>query len=64
MSNYIELNNEVKILRDGFYQIDKDKEAVKDYFINYINQNTVFFHDLNEKLDYLFENDYYDKSCI
>ena len=64
MSNYIELNNEVKILRDGFYQIDKDKEAVKDYFINYINQNTVFFHDLNEKLDYLFENDYYDKSVF
>ncbi|SDX93562.1 class 1b ribonucleoside-diphosphate reductase subunit alpha [Thermoactinomyces sp. DSM 45892] len=64
MSNYIQLNNEVKVLKNGFFQLEKDQEAVKSYFINYINKNTVFFHDLKEKLDYLIENDYYDSSVF
>jgi ribonucleoside-diphosphate reductase alpha chain len=29
-----------------------------------VNQNTVFFHDLKEKLDYLVENDYYSSEVI
>lgn len=62
---YIELNNEI-MQRDenGILQLEKDKEAVKAYFIDYVNQNTVFFHDLREKLDYLVENNYYDKSVL
>lgn len=64
MSNYIQLNNEVKVLKDGFYQLEKDREAVRDYFISHINQNTVFFHDLKEKLKYLVDNDYYDASVL
>lgn len=62
---YIELNNEI-MQRDenGILQLEKDKEAVKAYFIDYINQNTVFFHDLREKLDYLVENNYYDKTVL
>ncbi|UUV46518.1 ribonucleoside-diphosphate reductase alpha subunit [Bacillus phage vB_BanS-Thrax3] len=64
MAKYIELNNEVKNLVDGFYQIDKDKEAVRDYFISHVNENTVFFHNLREKLDYLVENEYYDEKIL
>ncbi|AKQ08448.1 ribonucleotide reductase [Bacillus phage PBC2] len=64
MAKYIELNNEVKNLVDGFYQIDKDKEAVRDYFISHVNENTVFFHNLKEKLDYLVENEYYDEKIL
>lgn len=62
---YIALNNEM-MQRDenGALQLEKDKEAVKAYFIDYVNQNTVFFHDLKEKLDYLVENDYYDKELL
>ncbi|MDH5159853.1 class 1b ribonucleoside-diphosphate reductase subunit alpha [Heyndrickxia oleronia] len=48
----------------GTLQLDKDKEAVKAYFIDYVNQNTVFFHNLREKLDYLVENNYYDKALL
>ena len=61
MSRWIELNNEVKIKdEDGNFQFHKDKEAVKSYFVDHVNQNTVFFHDIEEKMDFLFENDYYD----
>jgi ribonucleoside-diphosphate reductase alpha chain len=61
---WIQLNNEIMIQKDGRYQFEKDKEAVKSYFVDYINQNTVFFHDLKEKLDYLIENDYYEKEFL
>jgi ribonucleoside-diphosphate reductase, alpha subunit len=61
---WIELNNEVVQLKDGKFQFDKDKEAVKSYFVDYVNQNTVFFHDLKEKLDYLVEHDYYEKDFL
>lgn len=52
------------IQQNGQYQFNKDKEAVKSYFIDYINQNTVFFHNLKEKLDYLIENDYYEEDFL
>lgn len=55
---HIELNNEV-ISPQGQLQIEKDKEAVKRYFVDYINMNMVWFHDLKEKIDYLLENRYY-----
>lgn len=49
---------------DGRIQLDKDKEAVKQYFLEHVNQNTVFFHNLREKIDYLIENDYIEKWFI
>lgn len=62
--NWIKLNNEIMIQKDGKFQFDKDKEAVYSYFVDFVNQNTVFFHDLKEKLDYLIENDYYDEKTF
>lgn len=35
---------------NGQIQFDKDREAANQYFIQHVNQNTVFFHDLEEKL--------------
>nr|WGD92107.1 class 1b ribonucleoside-diphosphate reductase subunit alpha [Bacillus subtilis] len=61
---WIQLNNEIMIQKDGKFQFDKDKEAVHSYFVDYINQNTVFFHDLKEKLDYLVENQYYEEEFL
>lgn len=61
---WIQLNNEIMLKKDGQFQFEKDREAVKSYFIDYINQNTVFFHDLKEKLDYLIENEYYEKEFL
>ncbi|GAA4879007.1 class 1b ribonucleoside-diphosphate reductase subunit alpha [Paenibacillus vulneris] len=62
---WIQLNNEIMLRSEnGQFQFDKDKEAVKSYFVDYINQNTVFFHDLKEKLDYLIENEYYESEFL
>jgi ribonucleoside-diphosphate reductase alpha chain len=55
---YFTLNNLVNIVKDGKIQIHKDWEACKAYFLEYVNPNTVFFHTLDEKLDYLVENNY------
>ena len=38
---------------DGKIQFDKDREAAHQYFLQHVNQNTVFFHNQDEKLDYL-----------
>ena len=42
---------------NGEIQFDKDREAAHQYFLQHVNQNTVFFHDLDEKLDYLVKNE-------
>lgn len=62
--NWLKLNNEIMIQKDGGYQFEKDREAAHSYFVDYINQNTVFFHDLCEKLDYLIKNDYYEEEFL
>lgn len=49
---------------DGAFQFDKDAEAVRSYFLDNVNQNTVFFHSLREKLDYLVEHAYYEKTLL
>ena len=49
---------------DGKIQFDKDKAAAKQYFLQHVNQNTVFFHDLKERLEYLVQNEYYEQSVL
>jgi len=49
---------------DGKIQFDADRQAAREYFLQHVNQNTVFFHDLEEKLDYLVENKYYDPAVL
>lgn len=62
---YYELNNMLNQPNDkGEIQLDKDKEAAKAFFIDHVNQNTVFFHSLKEKLDYLVDNDYIDSEIL
>ena len=61
---WLKLNNEIMIRKDGVFQFEKDIEAAHSYFVDYINQNTVFFHDLKEKLDYLIENEYYEEEFL
>ncbi|WP_460321848.1 class 1b ribonucleoside-diphosphate reductase subunit alpha [Paenibacillus sp. YSY-4.3] len=48
------------VQKNGQFQFHKDLEAARSYFVDYVNQNTVFFHDLKEKIDYLIEHDYYE----
>ncbi|SDB87657.1 class 1b ribonucleoside-diphosphate reductase subunit alpha [Shouchella lonarensis] len=61
---WVQLNNELMIKADGAYQFEKDKQAVHSYFVDHINQNTVFFHDLEEKIDYLIKHDYYESELL
>ena len=49
---------------NGEIQFDKDREAARQYFLQHVNQNTVFFHDLAEKLEYLVENKYYEPGVL
>ncbi|MGY1934756.1 MULTISPECIES: class 1b ribonucleoside-diphosphate reductase subunit alpha [Nocardia] len=49
---------------DGEIQFDKDREAANQYFLQHVNQNTVFFHNLDEKLDYLVEENYYEAEVL
>ncbi|KQR24084.1 ribonucleotide-diphosphate reductase subunit alpha [Agreia sp. Leaf335] len=49
---------------NGEIQFDKDKEAAREFFLQHVNQNTVFFHSLRERLDYLIEKEYYEAETI
>jgi ribonucleoside-diphosphate reductase alpha chain len=49
---------------DGRIQFDKDHLAAREYFLQHVNPNTVFFHSLREKLDYLVENNYYEAEVL
>ncbi len=49
---------------DGKIQFDKDREAAHQYFREHVNQNTVFFHDIDEKLDYLVKENYYEREVL
>ena len=49
---------------DGKIQFDKDREAAHQYFLQHVNQNTVFFHDIDEKLDYLIKENYYEREVL
>ncbi|WP_455478640.1 class 1b ribonucleoside-diphosphate reductase subunit alpha [Bartonella sp. B10] len=49
---------------DGCIQFDMDRLAARQYFLQHVNQNTVFFHDLKEKIDYLIEEGYYEKALF
>lgn len=63
--DYHELNAELNLYdANGKLQLHKDKEAAKAYFLQHVNDNTVFFHSLAEKLEYLFENEYYEKEIF
>ena len=63
--SYHELNAMLNLYdADGKIQFDKDKQAAREYFLEHVNMNTVFFHNLKERLDYLVEHDYYEKSVL
>lgn len=49
---------------EGRLQLDKDKQAAYLYFRQHVNQNTVFFHDLKEKLDFLVNEKYYEEEVL
>lgn len=49
---------------EGRIQFDKDRLATRQYFLQHVNQNTVFFHNLAEKLRYLVDEGYYEAAVL
>ena len=62
---YHELNALLNLYdADGHIQFDADRQAARQYFLQHVNNNTVFFHDLEEKLDYLVSHQYYEPEVL
>ena len=61
---WILLNNRIVDEHGGIRDLNKDKEAVKSYFLNEVNKRTQFFHSLEEQLNYLIRNDYYEADFL
>ena len=62
---YHELNAMLNLYNDeGKIQFDKDKMAARQYFLEHVNMNTVFFHNLKERLDFLVEKEYYEPEVL
>lgn len=60
-TTYRELNAQINLFdENGNLQLDKDKEAAKAYFLETVNENTVFFHGLKEKYDFLTTNGFWE----
>lgn len=49
---------------DGTINFDADRKAAREYFLQHVNQNTTFFHSLQEKLEYLITEGYYDETVL
>lgn len=66
MSNtYVNLNAELNLYSpEGKLQLEKDHEAARAYFLEHVNVNTRFFHDIEEKIEYLTSNDFWDKNTL
>ncbi|WP_261623273.1 class 1b ribonucleoside-diphosphate reductase subunit alpha [Nesterenkonia marinintestina] len=63
--SYHELNAMLNLYGpNGEIQFDADRFAARQYFLDHVNTNTVFFHDLEEKIDYLVEHDYYETETL
>ena len=63
--DYHALNAQLNLYdADGRIQFGADRQAARQYFLTHVNQNTVFFHDLKEKLDYLVTEGYYEPEVL
>ena len=63
--DYHALNAMLNLLDEqGSIQLEADRQAARQFFLQHVNQNTVFFHNLGEKLDYLVNEGYYEKEVL
>ena len=58
MKNYIKLNNELMQKKDGWYQLDKDREAVVE-FQKEVMEKYYPFKTHEDRIAWLIKNDYY-----
>ena len=62
---YRDINSEINLLsEEGSLQLHRDHDAARAFFLEHVNPNTVFFHNLREKTDYLVENDLWKRETV
>ena len=66
MKTYLKLNNDVlnRYNTTGQLELEKDREATRRYFLEYVNVRLRYFIDIEEKIRYLVEEGYYEKEFI
>ncbi|MGE7673846.1 class 1b ribonucleoside-diphosphate reductase subunit alpha [Lysinibacillus sp. NPDC094403] len=66
MKTYLKLNNDVlnRYSTTGLLELEKDREATRRYFLEYVNVRLRYFIDIEEKIRYLVEEGYYEKAFI
>jgi len=66
MNTYLKLNNEVlnTYRTTGRLELEKDREATRRYFLEYVNVRLRYFIDIEEKIRYLVDEGYYEKEFI
>ncbi|WP_263560499.1 class 1b ribonucleoside-diphosphate reductase subunit alpha [Paenibacillus polymyxa] len=55
---HVELNNEVTVMKDGFYQLEKDREAVAEY-LREVGDKSMRFDSAIERVRYMVAEGYY-----
>lgn len=60
---YYQLNNQVKDLKDGFYDLEKDKEAIVA-FQEEVNKKTMRFSSVVARYEFLIVNGYYYQKVL
>ncbi|MCR8851841.1 class 1b ribonucleoside-diphosphate reductase subunit alpha [Lysinibacillus fusiformis] len=66
MKTYLKLNNDVlnRYSTTGLLELEKDREATRRYFLEYVNVRLRYFIDIEEKIRYLVDEGYYEKDFI
>lgn len=66
MKSYLTLNNEIlnHYHQTGKIDLEKDREATRQYFIEHVNQKMRKFSSLEEKIRFFIEEGYYEKEFL
>lgn len=66
MKTYLKLNNDVlnRYSTTGQLELEKDREATRRYFLEYVNVRLRYFIDIEEKIRYLVDEGYYERAFI
>lgn len=61
---YFDYNNEINIPKDGQIRLDQDKLALDDFIKNNVEPNTKHFSSVEERINWLIDNDYIEEDFI
>ncbi len=66
MNTYLKLNNDVlnRYSTTGQLELEKDREATRRYFIEYVNVRLRHFNNIEEKVQCLIDEGYYEKEFL